>query len=541
MENNRKAQPKMTFNSANGPPDYVNAEDVQNDLGSLMNRMRTLTNFIHNQNELAGMLGPEADPEIEDEQIQLQQKLAELKNRKAQMQNMVSELESMNTQADDQFDQQRGERERTLTRSTNTPVRNVPVEYERIVPIELLNAQGKNSIPPAEPGPSVKNVNSTKPIPPVMRNESFTESENDADNTINGKINEINAMKGQLQRLKDMMDTIKLIELKNNQPIPPPPEEEILPQRDEGPVGDRVQALTSMTQDLREQAISLAAERDRLKSIKNEMIRRRDNPASSADSDSERRVPVVLTGAKRPNNNSDNDSLKDEYEARKKEFENLCGKLENMGIATPNTTTKDSNTGASNAEPLNQWNRPANLSATSSWSGNDRGIENVGKARLRREADQLAKDSCDSGAADIAGTSDGGHSLQSLSSRGYSLPPMMRNISRDNKSLWNKPPMETNGLGLNCSCSPNHQLHANQPAHSPHFYCNEMHGNCCRNFNGQQSSENPLLLQQFIQTQQMLINSMAQCNQLLWDQQREINNLNNAVLLVRKCLFHYKS
>lgn len=41
-----------------------------------------------------------------------------------------------------------------------------------------------------------------------------------------------------------------------------------------------------------------------------------------------------------------------------------------------------------------------------------------------------------------------------------------------------------------------------------------------------------MLLQQFIQTQQMLINSMSQCNQLLWDQQREINNLNSAVLLV---------
>lgn len=63
------------------------------------------------------------------------------------------------------------------------------------------------------------------------------------------------------------------------------------------------------------------------------------------------------------------------------------------------------------------------------------------------------------------------------------------------------------------------------------------------------------LLQQFIQTQQMLvsemwwmklakctkestvsltlqINSVCQFNQLLWDQQREINNLNTAVLLV---------
>lgn len=47
------------------------------------------------------------------------------------------------------------------------------------------------------------------------------------------------------------------------------------------------------------------------------------------------------------------------------------------------------------------------------------------------------------------------------------------------------------------------------------------------------TTSDPMLLQQFIQTQQMLINSMSQCNQLLWDQQREINNLNAAVLLVR--------
>lgn len=45
-------------------------------------------------------------------------------------------------------------------------------------------------------------------------------------------------------------------------------------------------------------------------------------------------------------------------------------------------------------------------------------------------------------------------------------------------------------------------------------------------------SNDPMLMQQFIQTQQMLINSISQCNQLLWDQQREINNLNSAVLLV---------
>lgn len=54
-------------------------------------------------------------------------------------------------------------------------------------------------------------------------------------------------------------------------------------------------------------------------------------------------------------------------------------------------------------------------------------------------------------------------------------------------------------------------------------------------------SNDHALLQQFIQTQQMLINSVCQFNQLLWDQQREINNLNTAVLLVCEIIFSYRS
>ena len=42
----------------------------------------------------------------------------------------------------------------------------------------------------------------------------------------------------------------------------------------------------------------------------------------------------------------------------------------------------------------------------------------------------------------------------------------------------------------------------------------------------------PMLMQQFVQAQQMLINSVSHCNQLMWDQQKEINNLTSAVLLV---------
>lgn len=78
---------------------------------------------------------------------------------------------------------------------------------------------------------------------------------------------------------------------------------------------------------------------------------------------------------------------------------------------------------------------------------------------------------------------------------------------------------------------------------SPQFHChhsvNSDQNYNCRpmyypNVSSNQSAigNDHALLQQFIQTQQMLINSVCQFNQLLWDQQREINNLNTAVLLV---------
>lgn len=87
----------------------------------------------------------------------------------------------------------------------------------------------------------------------------------------------------------------------------------------------------------------------------------------------------------------------------------------------------------------------------------------------------------------------------------------------------------------------NNNLYAHTgPPQSPMCHCHH-HGNdsvYCRSMcmpslgGGPSTANDSMLLQQFIQTQQMLINSMSQCNQLLWDQQREINNLSSALLLV---------
>lgn len=48
------------------------------------------------------------------------------------------------------------------------------------------------------------------------------------------------------------------------------------------------------------------------------------------------------------------------------------------------------------------------------------------------------------------------------------------------------------------------------------------------------SNLNPDMLQEFLQTQQMLVNTICKCNELLWSQQKEINTLNNAVLWLQE-------
>lgn len=131
---------------------------------------------------------------------------------------------------------------------------------------------------------------------------------NDSD-SLSDKIAEINTMKNQLQRLKNLMNTVKIIEIKNgdceendNVSVDSSPthanyneshyenvlsnNRDSLPststitgteQEDEPDMDERVKMLQSMTQDLKLQALSIAEERDRLRDIKNEMGRRREN------------------------------------------------------------------------------------------------------------------------------------------------------------------------------------------------------------------------------------------------------------------------
>lgn len=173
------------------------------------------------------------------------------------------------------------------------------------MPIELIPSS-KNS------SPSNSNFRISPIIPKPVAEIHEYESRDDDESTLGGhedslsdKIAEINTMKNQLQRLKNLMNTVKIIEIKNgdcedndNVSIESSPAhanyseshyENVLsnkrdslpsdrPEQDDEPdMDERVRMLQSMTQDLKLQAISIAEERDRLRDIKNEMGRRREN------------------------------------------------------------------------------------------------------------------------------------------------------------------------------------------------------------------------------------------------------------------------
>lgn len=172
MEQMRGQQAPMSFaggaSEQNNLPDYENIDEVTHDVTALMSRMKTLTDFISGQNDLASSLGVEEKTELVEEQMQLQKKLLELKSKKQQMANLVNELQSMNLQAENNFDEANNDN----NRSTMTPPpRNlIGDEYDRI-PLEYLqNARQSAHTPSTRSGHSAaKNVNDREVLPSAAK------------------------------------------------------------------------------------------------------------------------------------------------------------------------------------------------------------------------------------------------------------------------------------------------------------------------------------------------------------------------------------
>ncbi|XP_059608974.1 uncharacterized protein LOC132256524 isoform X2 [Phlebotomus argentipes] len=516
MEHVRNQNPTShSLGQAAPPPNYDTVEAVREDVASLMARMQALTSFIHGQNDMASLLGEDAAVAMA-EQTMLQKKLQELKDRKSQMEQLVSELQNMNVEADRAFAE--GQQN--------------DVARERIVPIELLNA------PAAALQPSM-----SSDIESETENAELDGlSEAEAGSEIGEKIAEINAMKDQLSRLKDMMETVKLIEMKtggaggedieeekpeetpeqlNNLSGSQPAAAKVSnaefdrPQRDESVLSDRVQALHAMTQDLRAQALSLVSERERLKTIKDEMERRRDEMLEKTSNQSGSTIREVTPGPQE----REQQRLKEEYEAKKKEFEKIMESLS----ANPQPVQPPPPPRTGSVRPCGACSKQMSTESTDSTmpmdaaslkSGSTKSLQQIGMDR-----------SAASGASGSAWRKTSRENVEMSPGNATPHPlSLPTNHFSPCNSFYAGPAQNFSHTG----CSVDHQspqchLHhlASEPA--PFYACPSGRGDS-------------LLLQQFIQTQQMLINSVSQCNQLLWQQQRELNNLNNAVLLLQERL-----
>lgn len=351
---------------------FETVEQVQDGIGSIMERMRVLSTFIHNQQELSNMLGTDNDDVLAD-QAALQQKFQELRDKKSQMHSLVTELQSLNMDASRQF-------EGTGEQAAGAEVRNVPIELTHAPATAadarnatktflsgagdgLATAIATTTTKPGVAGAAVAGglVSNGGPVNGAGAFEADEEEDeegplneeesavlNGTADMLSEKINEINAMKSQLRRLKEMMDTVKLIEMKtghaelideedeeddeedapeededgaedddeavagqalaaavaslqqeqqrrsrsrsvssapiaafaNPPPLMRPEEESEMSNQEREQLNKRVEALQAMTQDLREQAKSIAAERDRLKHAQNDLQKRRNNVAN---------------------------------------------------------------------------------------------------------------------------------------------------------------------------------------------------------------------------------------------------------------------
>uniref|UniRef100_A0A1B0DL35 Uncharacterized protein n=1 Tax=Phlebotomus papatasi TaxID=29031 RepID=A0A1B0DL35_PHLPP len=546
-----------------GPPNYDSVEAVQDDVTNLMTRMQALTNFIHGQNDMASLLGEDAAVAMA-EQAMLQKKLQELKDRKSQMEKLVSELQNMNVEADRAF-AENGQNGGMM--NGNEAARIVPVSLERIVPIELLGSPA-----PAQAAAPLQPSNTQSDIESETENaelEGMEEAEG-GNSVIGEKIAEINAMKDQLNRLKDMMETVKLIEMKTAMGGPEEIDEDAQvkptetpeqlnnlsgnhsapaaaaaaaaagqkvsnaefdrPQRDESVLSDRVQALHAMTQDLRAQALSLVSERERLKTIKDEMERRRDEMLEKTSNQSGSTIREVTPGPQE----REHQRLKEEYDAKRKEYEKIVEKLEAEQRQAPWNAPPPSNPAPSVQQPPRTNSvRPCGTCSKQMSTESTESTMPIDAASLKsgstKSLQQIGMDR--SAASGASGSAWRKTSRDNVEMSPGNATPHPLSIPTNHFSPCNSfyaGPTQNFCPQNHPGCNVDHQ---SPQCHHHHLANEPFYGSVYTGSRG-----DSLLLQQFIQTQQMLINSVSQCNQLLWSQQRELNNLNNAVLLLQERL-----
>lgn len=244
-------------------PNYESVQQVQDDMASLVGRMKNLTEFIHNQNELSNILGDDG-PDIMAEQQALQAKLESLRTQREDMRDLVDELNSINRTAREtaQFVRQESAgKEATPPPPPPPPPKQVAAKpsNERVVPVEYQ-----------------RNV-------PILRQEAASAAQRalHAQAMINQKTADIDALKAQMNRLKSMLNTVNQID--DSTPSAGEVLERRSEERNELPVEitQRVHALNDVTSELRAEAACLQKERDRILALKAEIERRKLQAAAA--------------------------------------------------------------------------------------------------------------------------------------------------------------------------------------------------------------------------------------------------------------------
>lgn len=195
--------------------------------------------------------------------------------------------------------------------------------------------------------------------------------------------------------------------------------------------------------------VTLAAERDRLKDIKNEMTRRRDFDSSEKNLKQQQQQqqhanqsvhsPLQLPSASGVGGGIvQKEHILDSNFMQKKID---ADKLISNEAQRMNKESVDSQL----YSPTNNWSNRQNISSStpslrSSHGGGAGGgtqSENpINKINLVNCNQLQGKESADSGAADMLNMSIEAASMQSCSSRGYSVPPPMRNIAGREGSVF---------------------------------------------------------------------------------------------------------
>lgn len=591
------ANPNAANRVNGGPPSYDSVEQVQSDVSNLMNRMKTLTNFIQNQNDLSALLGDDGE-EIMAEQLMLQKKLCELKSKKQHMDNLVAELHNYGGESGDHNQPEQDEDEEEDDREL-TPTRRVPVEYQRIVPIELIG--NHNGAATTNTNTTNTNHNTQRALPPArtpVTREIPIQVEQDANiepihegiskadqAVINDKIAEINAMKEQLRRLKQMMDTVKEIEMdaagdavgsaaddgddeheENNERVheivvnksvnrekgdsisiqaAPSPQVTKPSNTNEyfhqhtmqdteniQSINQRVFELQSLTQDLRQQALSLAAQRDRLQIAKDEAFKKELEKERQKQAASGVRSQPTIVQQQPSQKDLEKQREQDKIlKAIEKEVEQDDEKLRRQnGFLFFNENSSNSQLPTSN----------------SSVHSNERSENLQFKKKNQASSNDMGKLSADSGAADMFGVNIDVGSIKSDSVRSLNIGPTSlpeRNSHSQHHTMQNSNYcMSSRGY-----CSPwmmqHYQCNQYGDCQSPGWHYptagynhagggqDHMH-HCQGNF--PPFTNDSSMFQEFLQTQQLLVNTICKCNELLWSQQKEINNLNHAVVWLQE-------